>query len=280
MRCLLSSGTILGMNVKRLVVGLLVMVMAFGLTFAYGSSLISAQEKATSGLKNEKAALNKTQIKLEKDVSSEGPSLGKLVGGETDEAAESSSEKEPSGGVVKFTLQSLTNSILGPDDAGLAYGGSAVGTLASLIGGMYANPPASTHTYVADLLDSAHVVQLAQAQGLGFSALSPILETWKVFRNLAYLFFILLFLTIGFAIMFRRKLGGQTAITAQQAIPRIIMALVFVTFSYAIAGFLIDLMYIFMFLLLVVFEKLGNQTEFIGSNFLQLGWLMIKTGFN
>src|SRR5690606_31510020 len=51
-------------------------------------------------------------------------------------------------------------------------------------------PPATTKTYVADLMKSAKIIPEAQAQGLGFSALDPILETWKAFRNLAYLFFV------------------------------------------------------------------------------------------
>jgi hypothetical protein len=40
-------------------------------------------------------------------------------------------------------------------------------------------------------------------------------------------------------IMFRTKVG-QAAITAQQAIPNVVIAMLAVTFSYAIAGLMID----------------------------------------
>jgi len=120
---------------------------------------------------------------------------------------------------------------------------------------MLYQPPATTGTYVADLLNSAGLAfaKPAYAQGLGFAALDPILETWKVLRNVAYLFYVILFLVIGFAIMFRQKLNSQTAITAQQALPKIIVSLIAVTFSYAIAGFLIDMMYVLMFLMISLF---------------------------
>ena len=144
---------------------------------------------------------------------------------------------------------------------------SAISSIAGLIGSMYAYPPAGATTYIADVLDSAHIVEPAYAQGLGFASLSPILETWKVFRNVAYFFFIVIFLVIGFMIMFRQKLGGQTAITAQQAIPRIIIALLAVTFSYAIAGVLIEIMY------LVMYMGMGmtNTSGIINYSIFQMG---------
>ncbi|MGD9129680.1 MAG: hypothetical protein PVJ09_04300 [Candidatus Woesebacteria bacterium] len=146
-------------------------------------------------------------------------------------------------------------------------GGGAIGGMGKAIAMMY-NPPASAQTYVADLFYNAKIVPQAYAQGLGFAALDPVLETWKVFRNISYLFFVLIFLVIGFMIMFRHKISGQTVVTAQQAIPQIIIALIFVTFSYAIAGLLIDIMYLSMYLMIGVF---GGDVDLINKNFLQLG---------
>ncbi len=137
-------------------------------------------------------------------------------------------------------------------------GGASYGFM-YLIGQMYQNPAASTHTYVADLLESANIATPAYAQGLGFASLDPILELWKVFRNIAYMFFVVIFIVIGFMIMFRQKVGGQAAVTAQQAIPSIIVSLIFVTFSYAIAGFMIDMMYITMYLMVGIFDASGSN---------------------
>ena len=127
--------------------------------------------------------------------------------------------------------------------------------MGSLIGQMYEYPAANTSLYIADLMDSAYITPQVQAQGLGFSSLNPILELWKAFRNIAYMFFVVIFIVIGFMIMFRQRVGGQAAITAQQAIPSVIISLILVTFSYAIAGFMIDLMYIIMFLIIGIFGQ-------------------------
>ena len=150
------------------------------------------------------------------------------------------------------------------------YGRGIMGSINDGMVAMY-SPPASTQTYVADLMESAHIIPEAQAQGLGFASLDPILEGWKQFRNIAYLFFVLLFLVIGFLIMFRAKVG-QAAITAQQAIPSILTALIFVTFSYAIAGLMIDLMYLIMYMIAGLFSE---GTEIVESNFFGLVGAML-----
>lgn len=168
----------------------------------------------------------------------------------------------------------------------------AMGGLAHLIGNMYTNPAAHTGVYVADVLESANIAQPAYAQGLGFAALDPVLEIWKTFRNIAYMFFVVIFIVIGFMIMFRQKISGQTAVTVQQAIPSVVISLIFVTFSYAIAGFMIDMMYVVMFLMLAIFKDVGilnaadgspivnfltnaSTTDIIDWNIFQLGGALI-----
>ncbi|MFH1967226.1 MAG: hypothetical protein ABIJ03_01845, partial [Patescibacteria group bacterium] len=159
-------------------------------------------------------------------------------------------------------------------------GGGIIGGLGYLMGVMYANPVASSTTYVADVLNSAHIATPAYAQGLGFASLDPILPLWKNFRNLAYLFFVVIFIVIGFMIMFRSKIGGQTAVTAQQAIPQVVISLLFVTFSYAVAGLLIDAMYIVMILLLGIFgETFGEgNSNILSYNILNLFGVLWKAG--
>ncbi len=165
------------------------------------------------------------------------------------------------------------------DDSSAYLGPSATESLTGLIGNMYEpnNQPASSRRYLAYVLNSANIVQPAFAQGIGFSSLDPILNVWVNFRNIAYLFFVLLFLIIGFLIMFRHKIDGQTVVNVQQAIPSIIVALVFVTFSYAIGGFLIDAMYLVMFLIVGLFE---SGDTLINANIFELGTELISVGFN
>lgn len=171
--------------------------------------------------------------------------------------------------------QTLTWVQAGIIDSVLTDPNSLAQSMTKAIAYMYGDPPATTHRYVAYVLDSAHIVPQAYAQGLGFSSLSPVLDAWRTFRNIAYFFFVLIFLVIGFMIMFRYRIG-QTAITAQQAIPRIIIALLTVTFSYAIAGLLVDVMYLVMFLLIGVFGV--SQGDFLTVGPVELGAALITGG--
>ena len=70
---------------------------------------------------------------------------------------------------------------------------------------------------------------------------SGISEIWSGVRNVAYIFFVIVFIVGGFMIMFRHKLGGQTMVTLYNTLPNIIVGLVLVTFSFAIVGFMIDI---------------------------------------
>ncbi len=119
------------------------------------------------------------------------------------------------------------------------------------------NRPIKSSEYVADVLHNTGIVKQAYAQGMGFSGLTPILQIWKGFRNLTYFIFILIFVVIGFMIMFRKKMGSNTIITIQEALPRIIVTLLLITFSYAIAGFVIDLMYLSIMIMMGLLEQAG-----------------------
>lgn len=166
----------------------------------------------------------------------------------------------------------------GSEEAGIV---GAIPTTSNAIAAVYKNAPASGQTYVADLLHNMKIgpAQPAYAQvgGLGFAALEPILGAWKQFRNIAYMFFIIITLVIGFMIMMRQKVGGQAAVTAQQAIPNVVIALISVTFSYAVAGFMIDLMYVFMYLMAGLFSDTVNS-DAITKNILELGFSLFVDG--
>jgi len=149
---------------------------------------------------------------------------------------------------LENTIQSLNTMIGGcatqECQKKLGANGGAIGTVASLITTLYANPPASSAYYLADLGARLNLIQPAYAQGIGYSGLRPLLPLWKASRNIAYTIIVLVLLFIGFGIMLRVKISPQATITAQQAIPKIITTLILITFSYAIAGLIIDLMYL------------------------------------
>lgn len=128
------------------------------------------------------------------------------------------------------------------------YNRSLLGQTSNLISSLYTNPPANTIAWVADVASNIGVVPKAYAQGIGFSALQPLLGLWKVMRNVAYVLLILVLLAIGLMIMFRTKIDPKTAISVQSAIPRVVITLILITFSYPLAGLMIDLMYLVLFL--------------------------------
>jgi hypothetical protein len=159
----------------------------------------------------------------------------------------------------------------------------AVGFFASAIGDIYSKKPASTAYYFADLGERLNITQPAYAQGIGFSGLSPLLDLWKYIRNIAYMFFVVVFLIIGFAIMFRAKISPQTVVTIQSAIPKIVVALILVSFSYAIVGLIIDLMYLLIAIVINIFASSGIITLgddalaiYTGMNF----WNLLKEVFS
>jgi hypothetical protein len=106
---------------------------------------------------------------------------------------------------------------------------------------MMYTPPATTAEYVAQVKKNIGVTPAyAQSSGFGFQSISPIYELWKISRDIALAFFVVVFVFIGILVIMRRRIDPRTVISVQQAIPKIIIALVMVVFSYAILGFLID----------------------------------------
>jgi len=70
---------------------------------------------------------------------------------------------------------------------------------------------------------------------------SGIAPLWNKVRNLAYVFFVVIMIAVGFMIMFRSKIGGQTLVSLGNFLPGVITSLILITFSFAIAGLLIDI---------------------------------------
>lgn len=144
----------------------------------------------------------------------------------------------------------------------LHYSKSALSGLNNFIMAMYTNPPADTVAFVRDMGQNLGFLPkqaYAQAQGVGFTGLAPLLGLWKAFRNIAYALLAIVMIIIGFMVMFRRKIDPKTVVTVQNALPRIIITLLLVTFSYAIVGLLIDLMYLIILLAIAIVGNSGVQ---------------------
>ena len=172
-------------------------------------------------------------------------------------------------------------------------GGGAIGAMGNMITMLY-TPPAHTRDYVINLAQNFGITKTAFAKlmmedcrdsashcttpaispsGSGFQGLSPLIKVWEIFRNIVYLLFVLVFIVIGVAVMLRVKIDPRTVMTIQNQIPKIVIGLILVTFSFAIAGFLIDLMWVAIYLFYGIFASIPgvnvtslNPQEVAGAN--------------
>ncbi len=138
-------------------------------------------------------------------------------------------------------------------------GGGAIGVMDKLIT-MTFTMPIHTGDYISYLSQNFGITKQAYAQGVGFQQLSPFLPIWVAFRNLVYLLFILVFVVIGMFIMLRVQFDPRTVMTVQNQIPKLIIGIILVTFSFAIAGLMIDAMYI------VIYFVYGVALTIPGAN--------------
>ncbi len=259
-------------RISARIVFFLACILSCSLLFFSSTSTILAQESSD----NQLIALTTDQKNIKKkDSLLQSSNAYERKRDEYENAIVQCEEGKPS---IQCTVQSSINtatfhiitSTMGAksEKAAAVFGPGLVPTIASFVDQMYQQKPAGFDRYLAYVLDSSKIVPNVSAQGIGFSALDPILEMWKVFRNIAYFLFVIIFIAIGFMVMFRKKISGQTVVTAQQAIPHIIIAMLFVTFSYAISGLLIDLMYVVLFFISGVF---GSSSKILSTNIFQLG---------
>src|SRR3989344_5017051 len=169
-------------------------------------------------------------------------------------------------------------------------GGGAIGFMGNMITMLY-TPPAHTGDYIKNLAQNFGITKHAYASwsrgwgrippsspqqniaGTGFQGLSPLLKIWETFRDFAYLVFVLVFIIVGIAIMLRVKIDPRTVMTIQNQIPKLIIGILLVTFSFAIAGFLIDIMWVAIYLFYGVFASIQgvdvsslNPTSMQGAN--------------
>lgn len=145
-----------------------------------------------------------------------------------------------------------------------AFKSSLMGQVSNLISMTYINPPASGVYWVTNTLQNAGFIpQSYAAEGMGFAMIKPLMNLWKIFRDIAYLVIVIILIAIGFMIMFRTKINPQTVISVENSLPKVVVALLLITFSFAIAGFLIDLMYL---VIVIAIGILSNNNTYYDTS--------------
>jgi hypothetical protein len=168
-----------------------------------------------------------------------------------------------------------------PADADKNYNKSVFGFMSNLIIIPYANPPASGVMWAYEGLQNVGFIpKTIAAEGIGFAAIKPFSNLWKIFRDLSYMLLVIILIAIGFMIMFRAKINPQTVISVENALPKIVISLILITFSFAIAGFMIDMMYVLIILIISILSKNTDvhidvqtyQNAFLAGN----GWFIFS----
>ena len=120
--------------------------------------------------------------------------------------------------------------------------------------------------WVPGYKDSTTALYAQEDAWSGYSELelAGIQPLWTDVLNLAYLFFVIVMIIAGFMIMFRHKIGGQAMVTLGNVLPNVIIALVVATFSFAIAGLIIDFGGLIIGLIVDVFDLSDTATSIAG----------------
>ena len=177
-------------------------------------------------------------------------------------------------GILDSVGEGLYIKVVGAYKDGQPISIGAIGAVGNLTATLYQYQPVSTAKYVAYLKENFGLTQKAYAQGTGWTAMQPILPIWQLMRNICYLFFVVLFVAIGFMIMFRQKMDAQTVVNIQNALPKIVVSLILVTFSYAIVGLLIDLSQIITMLIANIFKaQFADRIDILISSLTDMTYL-------
>lgn len=75
-----------------------------------------------------------------------------------------------------------------------------------------------------------------------FSLAEVFYNMWEQSRNLTYFLIIIPAVAYGFAIMFRMQINPQTQVTLMRALPRLLVVILLITFSYPIIALMVQLM--------------------------------------
>lgn len=183
-------------------------------------------------------------------LTSPGTNLQKFILGEdilTTEAPQ---------GMLTTLANGFTIMALGAKDQnGNVISRGATGHLFALSDAMYQTPAASAKQYLAYLGERSKLTTPAYAQSKGAVFLFPVIKVWEAARNVVYVFFVIIFVAIGFMIMFRSKLNPQTVVNIQISLPKIVISLILVTFSFAICGLIVDIAYLGNEIIKAIFQK-------------------------
>lgn len=172
--------------------------------------------------------------------------------------------------VIRVTVGQDFDKITGEDIEAMKNGewNKGLAAAASKIGSMaYAVPPTGSFVDEVKRELADNILNTgAEAQTVGRDALAPVDTIWGAMRNVAYALFMVVMVAIGFMIILRREMSPRTVVTFTNALPRIILGLVLITFSLPLIALIVDIFSVFASGLVIgVMQGLLPQIETITS---------------
>lgn len=196
---------------------------------------------------------------------------------------------KPNSTIEVFDQDKQERGMISCDNSRVKGSGGAIGYTTGVMTALY-NPPTSSVYYLANLGENLGLgpkTAYAQVPGSGAGIIEPVMALWQVMRNIAYVIFIVIFLVVGFMIMFKQKINPQTVIGVQQALPSLVIGLILVTFSYFIAALIVDFAFVGIQLVTQIFtapglnNSLGDADKIRGhAQNANIFWLFMSSAFN
>lgn len=125
------------------------------------------------------------------------------------------------------------------------WNGGLSSTLGSTLASAYTNPPIDSLASAVKKGLANNILYnpvSAEETSTGEALLTPVLTVWSAMRDLAYGLFAIIMVAIGIMIIARKEVSPRLVVTLTSALPKIVMGLVLITFSYPIVAFFVDLM--------------------------------------
>ncbi|NIT03684.1 hypothetical protein GTO10_02005 [Candidatus Saccharibacteria bacterium] len=157
----------------------------------------------------------------------------------------------------EVSIGDINKMVRGDWDQGLV---AAVGRMGGLA---YTFPPVDLGEYVrGELADNLLNTPVRAQETLGQGALTPIREVWSGMRNVAYGLFVIVVVVIGLMIILQKEISPRVVVTFTNALPKILLGLVLITFSYPIIALIIDVGAVFTsnLVLTAISEAFGTIT--------------------
>ena len=144
--------------------------------------------------------------------------------------------------------------------------GSLMGmTSLAYVTAVHEEPNVNLAYFVQDTAQRIPVInQTAYAQETSYGAwgLEVVLKFWQKSRNIAFAMMSVIMLVIGIMIITRRKINPQTVVTVQTALPRVVISLFLIVFSYPIGAIMASMVNVLTVMVMQVFFA-----DFIGELF-------------